>query len=537
MRVFNYLIFWGSVSLLAIQCASIGQPDGGERDTTPPAMDSSASTPNLQRNFHPDQNKTVILLKFDEWIKLEEAFKQVVISPPLQYTPKIELKGKGVQVSLDPREVLLPQTTYTINFGTAIKDITENNAVKDLRFVFSTGDIIDTAWIAGKAVAALDGETKENILVMLYKQDEDSIVYKKRPTYFSRTNKEGNFIIQNIKDSTYKIVVLEDANSNYLYDQDKELIGFQDRRIVAGEDSNALVIRYYPAFVRPRITSYATESAGIVKIQANTPLEDLKLRSLQNEITLYPMIFRDTLLVYYTPTGARDWSLEINYETKILDTIVVNKIRRTTVDTIRPLELGRDIKTLGANQSFELQFNQPLLAVDTSRMMFTNDTTHQTIAVNYLLNEYKNQLSIVCPCLEKNTYTLTILPNGIKSFNEGLLADTLVIKLRGGIAEQSGSLTIDILGLDSSKHYIVRLMEDQRVIQNNTWSQITTIHTTYNFLPPSNYSIQIVEDNNNNGRWDSGAYLQHRQPEKIMTQKNYSVRANWELKEQINWKP
>ena len=99
-------------------------------------------------------------------------------------------------------------------------------------------------------------------------------------------------------------MVLEDANSNYLYDQDKELIGFQDRRIVAGEDSNALIIRYYPAFVRPRITSYSTESAGIVKIQANTPLEDLKLRSLQNEITLYPMIFRDTLLIYYTPTGA-----------------------------------------------------------------------------------------------------------------------------------------------------------------------------------------------------------------------------------------
>ena len=132
-----------------MQCANIGQPDGGPRDTTPPGIDTANSTPAMQKNFRPDQTKIPISLKFDEWIKLDNAFKQVVISPPLQYAPKIELKGKGVQIKLDPREVLKEQTTYTVNFGQAIKDITEHNVVKNLRFVFSTGDIIDTGYVAG----------------------------------------------------------------------------------------------------------------------------------------------------------------------------------------------------------------------------------------------------------------------------------------------------------------------------------------------------------------------------------------------------
>jgi len=244
------------------QCANIGNPEGGSRDTTPPVIDSVESTPNLQRNFNPVTAEQDIIIKFNEWVKIEDAFKQVVTSPPLTYTPKIELKGKGVVLKFDPREVLKANTTYTVNFGKAIKDITENNAVRNLRFVFSTGDIIDTAYIAGKLQDAVTGEFKEDQLIMLYESEADSLVYKQRPVYFSRSDANGNFIIENIKDTTYKIFALEDANSNYLYDQDKEKIAFLDRRVRPGEDSTSLLLRYYSSFVKPRLMGFDTRQPG-----------------------------------------------------------------------------------------------------------------------------------------------------------------------------------------------------------------------------------------------------------------------------------
>ncbi len=537
MRSFYFLFYWILVSLLFTHCANIGQPDGGARDLEPPVIDSSASTPNLKINFHPDRDKSAIILKFREWIKLEDAFKQVVISPPLQYTPKIELKGKGVQVKLDPREVLKEQTTYTINFGNAVKDITEGNAAIDLRYVFSTGDIIDTAYVAGKTIDALNGETKENLLVMLYESNEDTVVYKNRPTYFSRTNKEGRFTIRNIKDSTYKIFVLEDGNSNYLYDQDKELIGFLDRRVKSGEDSTALLLSYYKSFVRPRITAYNTELAGIVKIQTNASPDDLRTESLLDTIQLYPLVSKDTLLVYYTPITARDWNIKVSFEEKPLDTLLVNKIKRATLDTLRAIRPSRELLTLGPDQFSNLEFNQPISRLDTTRIVLYDDTLKKQLPHLVHRGETAQHIKLFCPCLEKHSYTLTILPDAIYNFNGNILSDTVMIKMNGLMIDQSGTLYMQISNLDSSKHYIIALIQGENTLSRDKVTGLESWSKIYLYLPPSSYNIQIIEDRNDNGRWDAGDYLRKIQPEKILTQKNYSVRANWELKEQINWKP
>lgn len=537
MRIIYFLNLWLFVTLVFLRCANIGQPDGGARDMQPPVIDSSESTPNLKTNFHPDLDKTPIILKFEEWIKLEDAFKQVVISPPLLYTPKIGLKGKGVQVLLDPREVLKAQTTYTINFGTSIKDITESNPAKDLRFVFSTGDVIDTAFVAGRTIDALTGETKENLLVMLYEADEDTIVYKRRPTYFSRTDKDGKFIIRNIKDSTYKIFVLEDGNSNYLYDQDKEFIGFLNRRVQSGEDSLALILSYYKSFVRPRITNYATEAAGVIKLQSNVPLDELRVESLLDNIQLAPIPSNDTLMVFYTPITARDWNLKISFDDKPLDTILINKIRKNTLDSLKPIQSYRDVQSLGPGGLFLLEFNQPLTTPDTQYIKFYDDTTKTNMPLVLNRGKSSHQLIITCPCIEQHAYTLTVLPDALKNFNGNPLFDTVVIKFRGVIPDQSGILTLHISNLDSTLQYQVQLLQDKKVLEDLTVSEKTSWTKSFNFLQPSTYNIQVLEDRNRNGRWDPGDYLRKIQPEKIYTQKNYNVRANWELKEQINWKP
>ncbi|MDZ4709633.1 MAG: Ig-like domain-containing protein [Saprospiraceae bacterium] len=516
------------------QCANIGNPEGGSRDTTPPVIDSVESTPNLQRNFNPVTAEQDIIIKFNEWVKIEDAFKQVVTSPPLTYTPKIELKGKGVVLKFDPREVLKANTTYTVNFGKAIKDITENNAVRNLRFVFSTGDIIDTAYIAGKLQDAVTGEFKEDQLIMLYESEADSLVYKQRPVYFSRSDANGNFIIENIKDTTYKIFALEDANSNYLYDQDKEKIAFLDRRVRPGEDSTSLLLRYYSSFVKPRLMGFDTETAGLVKLQTNFPHQDLVLKAANPQIKLFTMSLKDTVMVFYTPDSLRDWSLEINYLSKPADTILVSKIRRPSVDSFKLLQARSPSIEIAPGFPVELTFNHPVGQIDTSKILFIDDTTRQPATYKMDTSNTLHIVTFECRCTEQQTYSLTLLPGAILDF-KGMGTDTLKLKIKGLNSLTAGTLMLEIDNLDSMNRYIITLKQDDRDIVSSTIEGIPGFQKTYNFLNPSAYTLEIVEDKNRNGRWNGGDYTTKNLPEKILLKKNISVRANWELREQITW--
>ena len=522
------------LSLALYQCANIGNPEGGPRDTSAPIIDTAESTRNLQRNFNPVTAEQEIIIKFNEWVKIEDAFKQVVTSPPLIYAPKIELKGKGVVIKFDPREVLKANTTYTINFGKAIKDITENNAVRNLRFVFSTGDIIDTAFIAGKIQDAITGEFKEDQLIMLYESDADTLVYKQRPVYFSRSDANGNFIIENIKDTTYKIFALEDANSNYLYDQDKEKIAFLDRRVKPGEDSTSLLLRYYTSFVKPRLLGYNTETAGLVKLQVNFPQQDLVLNVDNPQINLFTMSLLDTLMVYYTPDSLRDWPLEINYLANPVDTVLVSKIRRPTIDSFKLVQPRSPSIEIAPAYPLELTFNHPVGLIDTSKILFIDDTTGHSTMYKFDTSIHRHIITFSCSCTEQQTYTLTLLPGAIQNF-KGIGTDTLKLKIRGLNSLTAGTLVIEVDNLDSLQQYIITLKQDDREVQISRTEGSVRFLKTYTFLNPSAYTLQIVEDANRNGRWNGGEYSIKTLPEKILLKKNISVRSNWELREQITW--
>ncbi|MEM9850056.1 MAG: Ig-like domain-containing protein, partial [Bacteroidota bacterium] len=141
--IFSSLIF---SSFILIQCANPGTLTGGPKDEQPPRLDSLESTPNLQTNFEVQD----IVLTFDEWIKLNNPFTQIVVSPPLDPKPEVSLKGKSVLIEFDETTELRANATYTINFGEAIQDLTEGNPAENLRFVFSTGDFIDSLEVSGQ---------------------------------------------------------------------------------------------------------------------------------------------------------------------------------------------------------------------------------------------------------------------------------------------------------------------------------------------------------------------------------------------------
>ncbi len=145
-----------------------------------------------------------IELVFDEWVTLSDVGTQVVVSPTLLKRPEVKLKGKKVVVELPEEDTLRPNTTYTINFGTAVKDLHEGNPAENLRFVFSTGDYLDSLTVNGSVVDAFTGDPVEKVSVMLYENLGDSVPRKERPYYFARTNKTGQFSIQNVRPGRFK---------------------------------------------------------------------------------------------------------------------------------------------------------------------------------------------------------------------------------------------------------------------------------------------------------------------------------------------
>ncbi len=216
-------------AFLAQRCANAVAPTGGPKDETPPKVVGTVPE-NRSTNFIGKK----IELTFDEYITLENANQNVMISPPLSEKPDIKLKNKTVIIKF--KETLAANTTYTINFGAAIKDLHEGNQLKDYVYSFSTGDHIDTLCIAGTVLNAVDKKPVEDVYVSLYAADRDnldSLPMTTVPNYLTKTDKEGKFSLNGLADKKYLVFALKDANANLYFDLPNEEVAFLDTLVPA----------------------------------------------------------------------------------------------------------------------------------------------------------------------------------------------------------------------------------------------------------------------------------------------------------------
>lgn len=216
-------------ALLAQRCANAVAPTGGPKDSTPP-MVVEAVPENHSVNFIGKK----IEITFDEYISLDNANQNVLISPPLSEKPDIKLKNKTVVIKF--KEDLAANTTYTINFGSAIKDLHEGNEFKDYVYSFSTGGHIDTLCIAGKVLNAEDKKPVEDAYVGLYAADRDnldSLPLSTKPDYITKTDKEGKFRLNGLADKKYLVFAIKDVNSNLYFDLPNEEVAFLDTLVQA----------------------------------------------------------------------------------------------------------------------------------------------------------------------------------------------------------------------------------------------------------------------------------------------------------------
>ena len=555
------------ITFLFLQsCANIVAPTGGAQDKIPPKIVEQKSTPNFQTNF----KKQRIELTFDEWIKLEDMFNQVVVSPPLEEQPQVTLDGKTVVFEFGKKEVLRENATYTINFGTSVKDLSEGNVAKNLRFVFSTGAIIDSLTVRGRVVDAVTGEPTEGVVLMLYDNFADSVVRKIKPFYFGRTDKNGEAIIENVREGTFKVFALLDKDLNYLYNQDIERIGFpdslfhvtadftaskmkadtaksakQDSIIKAGGKSQILNnqtgminIRLFDPPKKWQLLTKETDKYGLIKIIANQDPTAAKVTFDDVQQKIEMEVSKDTILAYYDiPSGDASWNIYVKNDTFPTDTVRIRT--RGRVDFLKknlkltPLSIQSNYAK-NPIKPFILNFSTPIESIDSQKVILL-DSARQNIPLSiHYDSTSKRRLVFDAAWVEGMPYNFTILPQALTDIY-GLKNDTVATKIQVQKKSELGAIIVKVNGLDSLKHYVVQIINSSDGVEASFYiDNKKAAEKRFEMIPPAEYKLKVIEDTNVNRRWDTGNYDTHSQPERIFWKKIEGLRADWEVETEFD---
>ncbi|MBC7774253.1 MAG: Ig-like domain-containing protein [Phycisphaerae bacterium] len=563
-RIVALIIYLLPLIALLASCARQGAPAGGPKDTKPPGIDTLASTPNFSTRF----DKKRIEIKFDEWVVLSDAATQIVVSPPLAKPPEVMLKGKTVVVNFDKTEVLHPNTTYTVNFGTAVKDLHEGNPAKDLRFVFSTGDFIDSLSFTGVLVDAFTGDPVENVSIMLYENFADSAVRKEQPYYFSRTNKVGQYEFKNLRAGTFRVVAIEDGDlKNLKWDGENERIAFRDSALVVEDLMRGLIqLKLFKNQPKFRLLGQNANRYGLVKLGFNTPPQTVETQTIAPEglITLTERTPDSLMLWYDLPNVDTAWTLLFsNFALRNrdsvapiprFDTIVIKKLSRSEflknhrigfgdvappppasggkAKSIGPPPKPQAVKTLFqvASKPAPLQFNFPISAFDTSRWLLMVDSNRLTTFSVMPDSASPRRLSVALDWKQGKTYAIMLLPGALTDFWGTPNADTLLRNFNVLAEKQLGTLSLSLEKIRPGTSYVLQLLNGTTLEEERLFTAEAVIKKLiFKHLQVAVYSVRLIEDLNGNGRWDTGDFNTHRQPERVFNKKLDALRANWEL--------
>lgn len=254
-KAFVFLVF--VISALYFQftgsgCANIIPPQGGPRDSLPPAVVSALpldSTVNFTGNR--------ITISFDEYIDLQDVQNNLLFTPTFETNPTIDVRLRTMTIKL--RDSLEPNTTYIFNFGNAIKDVNEGNVLRDFVYTFSTGPALDSLELSGKVLLAENGRTDSTLIVVLHRDLDDSAVVNQRPRYITRVNARGEFRFRNLPPGKFAIYALGDAGLSRRYLSKAQTFAFADSPVVVA--SGAAPITLY-AYKERASTSSVTAGIG-----------------------------------------------------------------------------------------------------------------------------------------------------------------------------------------------------------------------------------------------------------------------------------
>jgi len=239
--------------------------------------------PRPQRSI-PDANslnykKNRIDIIFDEIVQVQNTFDNIIISPPQKQAPTVKAIGKKISVEL--QDTLKDETTYTIFFGDAIVDNNEHNVLSGYSFSFATGESIDTLKMSGTLIDAATLNPIAGVMVGIHSDLSDSAFTSKPFDRITKTDKNGNFSITNVRSGKYRIYALDDVGNNYRFDMPDEKIAFSDSIFEPSASTNVVADTVY----RDSVVKLSTGKADTLRL-VDTVIRKFDVRYSPDSIVL-----------------------------------------------------------------------------------------------------------------------------------------------------------------------------------------------------------------------------------------------------------
>ncbi len=520
---FKYLFL---LLFVVIGCAKRGTIDGGLKDTIAPVLKMS-----FPKNGSVNFSGKEIKLTFDEYVVLKNTNKQLIISPPMKRFPEILPSNASKFITIKIKDTLLPNTTYSFNFGQSIQDNNEGNAYKQFKYVFSTGSYIDSLKLGGTVADAHEKTVDNFVSVFLFEADEkfnDSLVYKGNPRYVTNTlDSLKLFGLENIKAGKYHLVAIKDKNSNNKFDPKEDKIGFRKELISIPNDS----VFHLDLFKETQKfkTSKPVQASGnrlFLPYEGNP--KNMKV-TLKNGETVLPTIItnfpkKDSVQVWFKPLKVD--SLQIAVEKDNYSEKYKFKLKDQKKDTL----------SFSANQNGELAFRDdfsvhstiPIVKIDNSKIQLINkDSTAVVFTTEY--DKFEQNLKIIFKKEPLEKYSFKLFPGAMTDYLDKQ-NDTLSYKIDTKNTSDYGNLRV---ALQNVKQFpvILELTDEKGEVKYSEVSDKNTM-VEFNLIEPAKYTLRLVYDENNNKEWDTGNYLEKRQSETVIYfPKELDVRANWDVEQ------
>lgn len=565
-------------AICASNCANMSNSlSGGPKDTIAPAI-----LKEIPKYDETNVKVKQIEITFNEYVKIKDR-KSFIVSPPLKSAPAIFTRGKRVITQFD--SVLDPNTTYLFDFGNAIVDLNEGNPLGDYRLRFSTGDIIDSLHLSGRARHAFTFDSVKNMKVLLYKNDIDSLPFTTPPDAVALVSEKGFFVVDALKNQPYRVITIEDKNNNNIYDAG-EMTGFLDSMImpvtfssdtmtvgdyehdsIATFDYLPLVRIFQENINKQYLVEYKREQerkAVLYFAQHYPEIHSIDFFSSDSlaldseQIITEKSFFGDTVtywfandsvpskmyakLVYTKPDSIGN---EVPTEAilKFKDFVKQDNINRNKrkgeqeeKNEIPKLQIATRVnETLVMETGFNLVFNAPLTKIDYEKInlyqMDEEGKNPKKISFeivpdtsnlcNYIFNTDKWESGL--------TYDVEFLAGAFFDIYN-LENDSVNKKIQTPNIDKFSTVKLDFTNVECN--YIVHLIRNKKNVQTKHINANGIL--TISFVEPDTYSIKIIEDKNNNKRWDTGSLKARRQPERVKLYKledgktTIKFRQGWE---------
>jgi len=512
--------------LIMASCAKRGSITGGSKDTLAPILKAS-----FPKNFSTNFKGNEIKLTFDEFVKLKDIKKQLIISPPLKNEPLILPTNVSKTVTVQLNDTLQPNTTYSFNFGQSIEDNNEGNPLNQFKYVFSTGSVIDSLSISGTVKDAYTKDVESFVSVMLYEVNDkytDSIVYKEYPRYITNTlDSLKTFKLENLKAGKYLLVAMKDYGSNNKFNSNKDKIGFKKQFITVPNDT-VFELKLFKEVAPFKVQKPYQASGNKIVLPYEGNAKGIKL-ALKNKTTDLPSIItqfpkKDSVQIWFKPLKTDSLSLAVS-KGKYTKNFAF-KIKEQKKDTLNINTAQNNYSTF--KDKFAIESATPLLQIDNSKIkIITKDSTAVSFTTQY--DAFNQRLEFDFKKDFSENYTIKMMPGALIDYLDQSNKD-LTFKLSTKSQADFGNLKVN---LQNVKRFpiIVQLINKTGEVLATEYSENKTI-VEFNLIDPALFSLRAIYDDNKNKEWDTGNYLEKRQAEEVIYfSKEIDVRANWDVEQ------